>query len=90
MISHTVATRAGSQPGQFFHCHEQNQNLHPRAALRRIGAVIIQNRATVNVVVLFTSFELPLIVLLGVTALAGFVVGLLVAALSKSRPNKSD
>jgi len=55
-----------------------------------IGAVIIQNRATVNVVVLFTSFELPLIVLLGVTALAGFVVGLLVAALSKSRPNKSD
>jgi uncharacterized integral membrane protein len=55
-----------------------------------IGAVIIQNRATVKVAVLFTNFELPLILLLSVTALAGFVLGLLVAALSKSRPSKSD
>lgn len=53
-----------------------------------IGAVVIQNRATVKVTVLYAQFELSLILLLGLTALAGFVVGLLVAALSKSRPAK--
>jgi uncharacterized integral membrane protein len=51
-----------------------------------VGAIIVQNRAMVKTQVLFTSFELPLILLLGLTVLTGFVLGLLVSALSKSRP----
>ena len=55
-----------------------------------IGAVIIQNRTMVTVTVLFTNFDLPLIVLLGVTVLTGFVLGLLVAALTGKRPSDRD
>ncbi len=55
-----------------------------------IGGVVIQNRATVSIQLLFTHFELSLILLLGLAVLAGFVLGLLVAALSKSRPANKD
>ena len=51
-----------------------------------VGAVVIQNRATVRIQLLFTHFELSLILLLGLAVPAGFVLGLLVAALSKSQP----
>lgn len=50
-----------------------------------IGAVVIQNRGTVSIQLLFTHFELSLILLLGLAILAGFVLGLLVATLSKPR-----
>jgi uncharacterized integral membrane protein len=46
-----------------------------------LAAVILQNRAPVSIDFLFISCELPLIVLLGLTALAGFIIGLLCAAL---------
>jgi len=55
-----------------------------------VGAVVIQNRAMVTIQLLFTHFELSLILLLGLAVLAGFVLGLLVAALSKSRPANLD
>ena len=51
-----------------------------------VGAIVIQNRASVRVQLLFTDFELSLILLLALAVLAGFVLGLLVAALSKSPP----
>jgi uncharacterized integral membrane protein len=44
--------------------------------------VILQNTARIRVALLFTSFEMPLILLLSLTALVGFVIGLLVASLS--------
>jgi len=55
-----------------------------------VGAVVIQNRAMVTIQLLFTHFEVSLILLLGLAVLAGFVLGLLVAALSKSRPANLD
>jgi uncharacterized integral membrane protein len=55
-----------------------------------VGAVVIQNRAMVTIQLLVTHFEVSLILLLGLAVLAGFVLGLLVAALSKSRPDRTD
>jgi len=53
-----------------------------------VGTVVLQNRAPVKTTFLFASFELPLVLLLSLTALAGFAAGLLVAALAKSPANK--
>ena len=49
-----------------------------------LGTFVLQNRVTVKTQILFTSFELPLILLLGLTTLTGFVGGLLLATLSLS------
>lgn len=48
------------------------------------GVVIFQNRGMVKTEVLSSSFELPLILLLGGMAAAGFVVGYLVSVMTRT------
>lgn len=51
-----------------------------------LGIVIIQNRAPVQTRFLLVTIEMPQILLLLLTAGAGFALGLLVALFTKGRP----
>ena len=51
-----------------------------------LALFILQNRASVKTVVLFTSFDLPLVLLLVLSLLAGFVLCLVCAVPAKVRP----
>ncbi len=55
------------------------------ALLLALGVVIVQNTAPVQVRVLVFSIEMPLILLLVLTAAASFVIGLLAPALWRPR-----
>jgi uncharacterized integral membrane protein len=50
-----------------------------------LAVVVIQNRAPVETHILFATVEMPLVMLLSLTAAAGFALGLLVALV---RPSK--
>lgn len=51
-----------------------------------LAIVIAQNRAPVQTHFLLITVEMPQILLLALTALAGFIVGLLASTLVRSRP----
>jgi uncharacterized integral membrane protein len=53
--------------------------------LAALLTVILQNRAPVQTRFLFITFEMPQILLLALTALAGLVVGLLLPAFLRRR-----
>lgn len=50
-----------------------------------LAMVIAQNRAPVQTHFLLITIEMPLILLLALTALGGFVLGVLVALLARAR-----
>lgn len=52
-----------------------------------LGIVIIQNRDPVQTHILFFTVEMPQVLLLVLTAGAGFALGLLVALLTKEKPS---
>lgn len=53
-----------------------------------LGAVIVQNRNPVQAHFLMITVEMPQILLLLLSAGLGFILGLLVALVSSSRPKK--
>jgi len=53
-----------------------------------LGIVVLQNTGKVTTKFLFISVEMPQVMLLLITAGAGFCLGLLVAVVGKKRPPK--
>ncbi len=52
--------------------------------------VIIQNRAPVQAHILFISIQMPLILLLIITTAIGFVIGVLVSMINKSKSKETN
>lgn len=60
------------------------------ALVAALGIVILQNRDPVETHFLFFTFTLPRIVLLFLTALGGFVAGILVVLFTTRRPKPAE
>jgi uncharacterized integral membrane protein len=57
--------------------------------LAMLVAVIVQNRAPAQIQFLLVTIEMPLILLLALTACGGFALGMLVALLTRSRTQRA-
>jgi uncharacterized integral membrane protein len=55
-----------------------------------VALFILQNRGSVKTVWMFSSFELPLVLLLSLAMLAGFALGVVCAIEARPRPVKDD